>query len=675
MPTITSTESCAAGRYVNLGSPSSQDDVGAQTIVAYCKPTGSGENGLGYLLSKATASHWLRFIVDHNGGLPRLIFGVDSSGFAGSPSAATNNSSITYGVNKHFAATWDGSLNKSGIVLYDDSGSLAIDTGIGANGSGTINSDAAGDLILLNRNSLNRAIVGDVYYISRWSRVLNWTELQNVFTNGPLAEPTGLILCWANQQDYSTLALTPTSRSTFVAGGAAPNTVLGPDSATVSSSTGTGTGSASGGDATGQIAGDVSGGTGVGTGSATGGDATAGGSATVSSSTGVGTGSASGGTPTGTDTTILSPVDRGNINLASSSVLNADTSTPTLNIVPRTMINDWLPAKSLQFHWCGAADKVNGKTPQFKVKFWTSTTHNTSTDIILYATDFPFNIAGGYRPEWSYDARTWYPFDNCVYDADNLHLRFYNNTAFTSDTVYYSTTTPWQESLTGEWLASLPTTYIQETASVTAYSGSPYIFGQSVLRVNELGEDIDACNLYAFKISSGSGLAPNGQPKKKFLVFAGNHAGEDPGNWALKGFVEFLIGTDAKAVTARQWLDFYVYPMICPAGRRGGHWRSDWEPGFLTYDANRHWTDSSMSTIVAFKNAIISDTGGSVAGGISFHSSFPMTTQTYTYPSGEVTALQSAITPIFGSLYPAEFYDIPSSSNGWMVNTLGRASP
>ena len=86
-------------------------------------------------------------------------------------------------------------------------------------------------------------------------------------------------------------------------------------------------------------------------------------------------------------TAILSPVDRGNVFLASSSVVNQTSATPTLNIVPRTMINDWIPGQPLQFHWYGAADNVKGKIPQFKVKFWTSTTHNSSTEIILQATN------------------------------------------------------------------------------------------------------------------------------------------------------------------------------------------------------------------------------------------------------------------------------------------------
>lgn len=372
-----------------------------------------------------------------------------------------------------------------------------------------------------------------------------------------------------------------------------------------------------------------------------------------------------------TPTSILSPEDRGNVLLSSSSVTNGSSLTPTLNIVPRTMINDWMPGKSIQFTFYGAADKVNAKTPQFKVKFWTSTTHNTSTDIILYATDNPFNIAGGYRPEWSYDARTWTKFDHCLYDADNLYFRFYNDAPFTQDTVYYSTSTPWQEGLTGEWLATLPTTYIQETDSVTAYGGADYVFGQSSVKVNELAESIDACNYYAFKISSGSGLAPNGLPKEKFIVFAGNHAGEDPGNWALKGFAEFLLTEDPEAQDARDWLDFYFYPDICPPGRRGGHWRSDWDAAHPTYDANRHWTDSTMESIVAHKAAVITDTGGAVAGGISFHSSFPLVTQTYMYPNSELSTIQSAITPIFGSLYPAEYYDIPTSSMGWTVDVMG----
>lgn len=658
MTAIVNTEACAATRYVNLGKPAAHNNVGAQTIVAYCKPTASGENGLGYLLGKATASSWLRFYVWDNGGAPKLSFGADSSGSVGNPSTATANNSVVYNVERHFAATWDGSLNTTGIHIYDDSGELSAS---GTNGSGSISSDSSGDLFLFNRNGTARAFVGDGYYLARWNRVLSWTELQNVFTNGPLSEPTGLILCWANQQDYSTLALTPTSRSTHVDGGMPSNTALGSTINNVA---------ASGGSVVSGTA-NLSGGT-SGT-MAAGGTASAYGSATPAvhaDMSGSGLVSTSG-TAALNRTALFSPIDRGNVSIANSSVTNADTLTPTCYVVPRTMINDWMPGQQLQFTWYGGANGVSGKTPTFKVKFWYSTTHNNANNLILYATEYPFNIAGGYRPVWSYDARNWSHFDHCQYDADNINLAFWNDAAFTGDTVYYSTETPWQEGITAEWLASLPTTYITPTPSVTAYGGAPYVFGQTTSRVNELGETIAPCNLYAFKISSGTGNAPNGLPKRKFILSAGNHAGEDPGNWALKGIVEFLISSDPKAITARSWLDFYCYPMLMPAGRRGGHWRSDWEPGHESYDANRHWLDGTMQTAEAFKTAIIADTGGSVAGSMSNHSSFPYDGQTYLMPNSELSTWAGYLTPYFGSTHPATFYDIPTSFMGWSISGLG----
>ena len=46
MTTVTVTEAGASGRYIDLGSPASQDDIGAQTIIVYCKPADqSGQIG------------------------------------------------------------------------------------------------------------------------------------------------------------------------------------------------------------------------------------------------------------------------------------------------------------------------------------------------------------------------------------------------------------------------------------------------------------------------------------------------------------------------------------------------------------------------------------------------------------------------------------------------------
>ena len=333
------------------------------------------------------------------------------------------------------------------------------------------------------------------------------------------------------------------------------------------------------------------------------------------------------------------------------------------------MQNDWQPGLNLQFAFYGQADGVNTKTPLFKMLAWTSTTHNTSTEIFYALTALPYN-ASTYRPLWSYDNVAWNAFDNFSYDADNLHFNFSNNTPFAQDTVYFCTMEPWLESYTETWLASLPTTYISATPSVTAFGGDPYQCGVVASRVNELAETIDACKLYAFKISSGPALAPNGQPKKKFILSAGNHAGEDQGNWTNKATVEFLISEDAKAVTARQWLDFYCYPMLVPAGRRGGHWRSDFEPGNLTLDANRHWTDSLLPTINAFKSAISLDTGNVVAGLISNHGCFPTQDTTYGYPSTEGSIFNATI-GAYTTAYNWVDSTLAGAMHNWGVASLG----
>jgi hypothetical protein len=101
-------------------------------------------------------------------------------------------------------------------------------------------------MFLMNRGnsgSLGRAFVGSVAWIARWNRVLDSTERATARTNGPLdpSLSSGLVLCWANQQDYSASALTPVGRSTHADGDMPPNVGLGDtqsDALTTSASTG-----------------------------------------------------------------------------------------------------------------------------------------------------------------------------------------------------------------------------------------------------------------------------------------------------------------------------------------------------------------------------------------------------------------------------------------------------
>ena len=234
MTTIANTEAGATGRYIDFGtSPANNVNVGAQTIIAYGKPTGSGGGGFGYYFGKTPAGtvRGPRFFVAHNANSPGLCFASDS-GTSGFPQKSGTGGEVTYNSWAHHIATWDGSLNHSGIHLYTDTteSTYAGISGLPAtDGFGSITSDSDKNLFLMNRGNsgnLAREFVGDVGYIARWNRVLNSTEITSVINDGPLSVPSGLILCWANQADLSPSAITPAGRSTHVDGSMPPNTAL-----------------------------------------------------------------------------------------------------------------------------------------------------------------------------------------------------------------------------------------------------------------------------------------------------------------------------------------------------------------------------------------------------------------------------------------------------------------
>lgn len=251
MTDIVSTELGASGRYIDLGSPAALDDIGAQTVIAYCRPSSSNPT-FGYLFSKVpsgTVNGPRLFLHDDgNGTTARLKFGAHSTGDAGYPANANSATAgaVTYGSWQHLEATWDGGLLASGVRCYVD-GTLAQGADLASDdGSGSIVADAANPYYMMNRYGLSREFVGDLAYFAVWNRVLNATERTTVRTNGPLAVTSGLVLVWANEQDYGPNTLAPAGRSTHVAGALPPNVSLGDGSDTTEPTLSNPTGSATG---------------------------------------------------------------------------------------------------------------------------------------------------------------------------------------------------------------------------------------------------------------------------------------------------------------------------------------------------------------------------------------------------------------------------------------------
>lgn len=236
MATITSTEACASGRYINLGDDAADTSI-AQTILVYAKQTAAPENGFGYFYGRVDSGTIFghRFFTATLNS--RLGFGGSSTGANDAPFSNGTVGGVLTGTWRHYGATWDGGLASADAINYfmDVGGTLVEDTDIlaGPSGSGSSTSAAGKEVFLLNRKGLGRAFIGSVAYIARWNRVLSLAELQQAHTDGPLSVPSGLILCWANNQDYGPNAYTPVARSTFVAGELPPNTALGGSTAPV----------------------------------------------------------------------------------------------------------------------------------------------------------------------------------------------------------------------------------------------------------------------------------------------------------------------------------------------------------------------------------------------------------------------------------------------------------
>lgn len=328
----------------------------------------------------------------------------------------------------------------------------------------------------------------------------------------------------------------------------------------------------------------------------------AGGSATTTQEVNV---AAFGGTDAGGSATITqggitlyNSVDRGTIDLSLCSI-TPNGSTPLISTANRYIgDSNTSGSRMVFFHVTG----VVGLTPYFDT----------------------INTEGYYAGPmlWSYTGELggWQYFDNV--SSPTAKYRSWNNSAFTQDTVYFAMDWPWRVGYTLPWIQSLESSgLISEPPSS---SGNTYLFETRTATDNSAttgGDVIPAQPLYSFKIGNGDTLAPDGNAKRKMVLFGGTHASEDVGNYALKGAVDFLISADAKAKVLRAWFDTFVYPVVASAGRAGGGQRNDFQDGFKTSDVNRNWstTNTNIETIVKHKAAVVADTGGTANILIDFH--------------------------------------------------------
>lgn len=564
MAVVTSTEAGGSGRYIRYDD-AAFDAMGSQTIVVYAKPSGSGGGGFGYFYGKTPtgAVGGPRLFMDHNGGTPRLTFGAASDGGTGLPTASTTAAGAYPSTWTYYTCTWDGTANAAGIILYVNN-TDTTDAASRTDG-GTLDSDSANPVFLLNRFGLGRELIGDVAWIAVWDRVLNSTERATVTngTNGPLDVPSGLVLLFANDADLSANGFTYASRSTRVTGAAPTNTALGGATAAALESSVNVTVTKT--------------------------DASLTTSKPLAASVNV--------TVTKTTATLTTPFviddsyERSSVNVGSSTV-SGEGDSAVITLVPRMQESE-VVGESRWLEPSARITGVNGFRPTFKFSNYTGTPGAN-----LYHGE---TWQSGRRPRYSYDGITWTAFDTDV-TVGASDITFRNSTAFTGNVVYISRSRQYSVESTGDWLDSLASaTFVPSTSAAaftpsttTGFAGQTFIAKEYSTQTDELSRTILATPLYAAEINDTSLTPRAGGSKRVAVITGGAHAGEDHGDAVMRAVVEALLGSSTVAQSLRREFRILVYPLINAPGRAGGGWRGSFTNGSGGEDdANRHFSDSS----------------------------------------------------------------------------------
>lgn len=344
MAVITQTELIDGAGFVNLGQPATINNLVARTYMYYGKPTSVENPGVLCIKGDSASAGGPRFQISSSNNNVQLV--TPTSGSVLVPSLRGATGSVTLGQWVNLAASWDGvnPVNTHG-KLYKE-GVLEAAPEVSSGASPYQTGDGF-DFWMFNRPGTTRATLGSHAYLAIWNRVLSDAEVLQAKTEGPLSVPSGLVLCWANGQDYGPYNITPVARSTFAAGDLPPNTALG-DSAPPA-----------------EVAGTMS----------------------VTES-GVDSCVATGTVTSLENLSLVASGDSFNAHPTNSSISNPATATPTVNIVVRVVYSNWR-----QFLF--KLQNASGKRPLFRID----------------PTGYVNSFNASWRPWYSYDGIAWSRFD------------------------------------------------------------------------------------------------------------------------------------------------------------------------------------------------------------------------------------------------------------------------
>jgi hypothetical protein len=300
----------------------------------------------------------------------------------------------------------------------------------------------------------------------------------------------------------------------------------------------------------------------------------------------------------------------GNIDVSRTVISEGSTSTPTITIFaePGTNISPSTPA-DIYYGFAGRITGINGKTPTFVL---------AENDPVRAFSPAP----ASYRPWFTYDDptdldATWVRFANNTVGGGDI--TFDHNEAFNQDTVYVTSRPRFP---TAKWRAYVDSIKADQYISEPASSDSAdHVYFSTTSTTAVTGATLNSIDLLSFRLSDDAAQPDDGTAKINIVHITGQHAHEEQGEYALRAYIDFCLGADAKAVSLRKNTAQYFYGIVNSTGRDGGGYRGTLQSGSEDVDPNRIWDDTPpvLEEVDATKDAITEDTGNDITVFFDWH--------------------------------------------------------
>ncbi len=263
------------------------------------------------------------------------------------------------------------------------------------------------------------------------------------------------------------------------------------------------------------------------------------------------------------------------------------------------------PYRASGVNWLTVQGRINNVDDANSLKVLLSETDFDLGQSFTTETKLWWRSVTGTKEDWSL-------FDNNVITAGNLVAS--NNSVFSVKDIY---------------IGDQPGYYYTDLVNdVQEWLDSPYVLAPEGASIDasistltsvadENGRLSGPLKQYALRISDNTSTSTS--TKLRILVFANIHPGEMVAKWAVKGFVEWLIGGSAKANLTRQNFEVFVV-WVNSTGLFLGHpVGSELTGAFADKNLNRDWGDFDLEATRKARDWILAHLGSDISYVIDFH--------------------------------------------------------